>query len=243
MPAWANLSFDFTEQSREFRCSLHAGDIWNLHWAKMSFLCSQYSAILLYYLGASEKMLKFPASLSYVTSRGLPRHLCLGFWLVGWFLFLRVLTGSKEKGLGLGIFVALMLLTAAVTARFNRPHQPIAHDRIHMAAASLYVIAHIVLMDILAMSSLYRAGFYTSLAIAAASLHWSRSVKREAGVPVKHSSSAEEWRSLFAQLSSKHGTHLWCAELSFMIFENLIFTSFVLGLTSGLDARERCASV
>ena len=58
---------------------------------------------------------------------------------------------------------------------------------------------------------------------------------------MKHSSSAEEFRDLFAQLSSRHSTQLWRAELLFMLSENLIFTSFVLGLTSGLDTRD-CAS-
>ncbi|CAE7289782.1 unnamed protein product, partial [Symbiodinium pilosum] len=147
----------------------------------------------MYYLGASEKMLKFPASLSYVTSRGLPRHLCLGFWLVGWFFFLQVLRSTDTA---VGIFAALMLATAGVTAWFNKPHQPVLHDRIHMAAACLYVLAHIVLMDILAMGSIYRAGFYLSMVIAAGSLQWSRSIKSRAGLPVKPSSTAQEWNGI-----------------------------------------------
>ena len=174
-----SMLFNAAEEGRQFRCSLHAHDVSNLHMAKVSFLCSQYSAILLYYVGASEKTIKFPASLSYVTSRGVPRHLCLGFWLAGWFCFLRVLNARRETGLG--IFTLLMLFTAGVTAWFNRPHQPVWHDRIHMAAASLYVLCHIVLMDVLAMSSLYRAGFYASTITAAASLQWSRRIKTSRG--------------------------------------------------------------
>lgn len=193
--------------------------------------------MLLYYMGASEQQLKFPASLSYTTSRGLPRFVCLAFWLLGWFLFLTILDiqwSLNGKDLALFLFAAQMLVTAGISAWSNKPNQTRKYDLIHMGAAALYIVDHILLMELLAMRPEYKTGFYTCFLITAGSLYWGTSVKRNAGMPAKHASSAVEWQTLLAKLPAHQSCQLWWSELSFMIAENLIFTSFVLGLTSGL---------
>jgi hypothetical protein len=181
---------------------------------------------------SSEQQLKFPASLSYTTSHGLPRFVCLAFWLLGWFFFLSILDLNTD--LAILVFAAQMLVTAGISAWSNKPNQTRKHDLIHMAAAGLYILDHILLMEVLAMRPTYKTGFYTCFLITAGSLYWGTSVKRNAGMPAKHASSAVEWQMLLSKLPADQSCQLWWSELSFMIAENLIFTSFVLGLTSGL---------
>ena len=227
------LILDPKSEGQRFRSALSGPKISSLRYAKFSFLLSQYLPMLLYYLGTSEQKLKFPASLSYTTSRGLPRLSCLALWLLGWSFFLGTLDWASD--LAIMAFASQMLLTAGISAWSNQPNQGRREDVIHMAAATLYILDHVWLMELLGMRWIYQAGFYSFFLITAASLHWGQSIKRRSGVPAKHTSSALEWQKLLAKLPESQSRQLWWAELSFMVAENLVFTSFVLGLTSGSD--------
>ena len=225
------LIIDPQAEGQRFRSGLSLESISSLRNARFCFLCSQYLPMLLYYMRTSEQQLKFPASLSYTTSRGLPRFACLLLWLVGWYFFIRILDWSAD--LAILAFAAQMLLTAGISAWSNQPNQTRHHDLIHMGAATLYILDHIWLMELVGMKSIYKAGFYTFFLITAASLHWGQSITRLAGLQPKHASNAAEWQMLLAKLPEDQSKQLWWAELSFMVAENLVFTSFVLGLASG----------
>lgn len=219
-------------ETRRFRSTLNAEGLQNLRHAKLCFLVSQYLPMVLYYLGTSEEQLKFPASLSYTTSRGLPRWTCLTFWLMGWSFFLRLLSTTN---LPIMAFATQMMATAWICAVYNRPHQSLREDLIHLVAATLYILDHVFLMELLNVGSIYQLCFHIFFALTALSQCWGVYVKRRAGIECKHSSSALEWRTTLARLQPQAQKELWWAEMSFMISENLIFTSFVLGLTSGLQ--------
>ena len=234
MPAssFADLILNPEAEGTRLRSNLSSWHVRSLHNAQICFVSSQYLPMLLYYMGTSEGQKKFPASLSYTTSRGLPRWTCLGCWLIGWFFFLRILDFQTDATIL--SFAIQMILTAGVTAWSNRPGQSWHRDMIHMLAAVLYIADHVVFMELLAITSFYKSCFFASFLIAGMSLYWGRAVKVSAGVPLKYASSASEWYMLLGKLPVTLSKQLWCSEMCFMLAENLIFTSFVLGLTSGL---------
>ena len=231
------LLWDPRTEGVRFRSSLSRQSVANLEYAKISFLLCQYLPMLLYYAGVVEKDRKFPASLSYTTAYGTPKYVCLAFWLLGWFFVLSVL--DLKADLAIWVFAAQMLLTALISAWVNKPDQTTMDEYIHLATAGLYIADHFVLLKLLGMGMDYQTFFRSFLMLTAVTLYWSAEIKRRNGLPADHCDSAAEWRRMLARLPSGQRCLLWLSEMTFMISENMLFTSFVLGLTSGLKSKWR----
>ena len=229
------LLWDPRTEGVRFRSTLSRQSVAHLEYAKISFLLCQYLPMLLYYAGIVEKDRKFPASLSYTTAYGAPKYVCLAFWLLGWFFVLSVL--DLKADLAIWVFAAQMLLTALISAWVNKRDQTTMDEYIHFATAGLYVADHFVLLKLLGMGMEYQTFFRSFLMLTAVTLYWSAEIKRRNGVPPDYCDSAAEWRRMLARLPSGQRCLLWLSEMVFMISENMLFTSFVLGLTSGLKSK------
>mmetsp|Transcript_106047 Transcript_106047/g.269335 ORF Transcript_106047/g.269335 Transcript_106047/m.269335 type:complete len:210 (+) Transcript_106047:57-686(+) len=132
-----------------------------------------------------------------------------------------------------------MIATGIFTLGFNKPGQNRLHNLLHMAGASAYIVDHVVFAVILDMRYVYRFIFVGSFLITGAALHNTSKIKEFIGLPPKYASSPQEWQSMLAVASKVGGpscrARLWWSEMIFMVFENLIFLSFILGMTSGID--------
>ncbi|CAE8602134.1 unnamed protein product [Polarella glacialis] len=224
---------DWDSRASSFRGHLRADHGIKVQVAQVCFLCSMYLPMLLYYLGASEYPTKFPASLSYTSSKAPSKYVCLLFWALGWCIFLHVLWASDD--LVTQLFAAQMVLTGVLAAWFNKPGQCRAANLIHMAAAIAYILDHIVFMHVLDMTATYRQVFYTSCVLTAAALQCTNAIKvSAAGLSVKYASSPAEWQKMLSQVGPTKAGQLWWSELTFMVFENLILTAFILGMSSGI---------
>lgn len=220
-----------------FRQRLGPEDARAVRHAQAWFLASQYTAMCLYYAGTAERPTKFPASISYTASKGLPKYAFLLLWLRGWSLFLGVFWAMGETGAL--AFALQMITTGFITFGFNKPGQSHTANLVHMVGAVVYIADHLILLAFLDMAWVYRIVFHGSFALSGVALHSTGVIKKAIGLPPKYASTASEWRSMLA-VAAKAGAQwplrLWCSELAFMFFENLIFTSFVVGMNSGLPA-------
>lgn len=220
------------ERGAAFRSRLNAEERETVWHAQAWFLLSQYATLLLYYAGTAEQPCKFPASMSYTASKGLPKLAFLFPWLRGWWLLLGLLWDNSDCGTL--AFAGQMVGTGLFTLHFNRPGQSRLSNQFHLLGAVAYTTSHVPMLVFLGMTGVYQIAFFTAFLLAVMSFCSSRHAKRAAGLPPKYASSPSEWKAMLEAAGPMWHGQLWLSELAFMASENAIFTVFVCGIGSGM---------
>ena len=107
-------------------------------------------------------------------------------------------------------------------------------DTIHIVGSALYIIDHIVLMQVLRMKRIHQLGFYGCFALLVAALYRRKSLEKQHGLPSEGDVDNKELERAKSKLTLEDQRKLWWYELAVMIFENGVFVAFTTGITSGL---------
>ena len=238
----------YASEGETFRKNLSHQDIKDISFAKYLFHTSSILAIVLYYSNIHKEvnddghhyhrtnMKKFPASISYTIRRGIPQKVHFMVWITGWYYMLRAIRNSGSKRLQL--FAKQMLTTGIWTVTVCRLGQnsPLM-DAFHFGGAGLYMIQHIVLLKIFNTHPYYKSLFYKSFVALLTSVIGLRQFEKYHGIPTESQSSSTTPRKRYIQLAKLSPFQQRCIfwfELVLMISENMLFTSFIQGMTSGL---------
>ena len=116
-------------------------------------------------------------------------------------------------------------------------------DNIHFTGAGIYMLQHIILMKIFNMKSIYKKCFYTSFVSLLTSIIGVRYVENKYNIISESNLNSSTIRKRQIQISrlrpyTKQRILFWL-ELLLMISENMLFTSFIHGITSGLKLKSK----
>lgn len=229
---WRALLVRIDAEGAAMRARLTPRDVRQLHRARALFhLCSVLPCAL-YYLGTSERPTKFPATISFTIRKGPPRWAHHAVWCAGW-----ALMGDVIRRAGSGWvqrFSASMFATGVWTVVVFRLGHGRASDVAHFLGAASYMIDHEVLSRLLGVWRAYHLGFRVAFAVLIGALARGHALERRAGVGSESRVSPTARARQTAAAPPHLRRSLWRADMVIMIAENLLFSSFVHGLTSGV---------
>jgi len=256
----------FDQEGKLFRKNITSKDMKTLKLARLWFhLCSLIPMFVYYYFGVIDKPPKFPATISFTIRKGITKKLSFVTWIIGWSCVYNVIqrrcggrpsslfssllpklycnsTTTKPSSSLITNFITCMIGTGLWTTQLFPIGRDTLSDVFHFCGASIYMIQHIVLMDVLKMKSSHRRRFYTSLVTLLLSVATVRTIERrqpqlfhvEGAAPKGKTHSTAKYRRQIEKLPTNVRNLLFLADLIVMISENLLFTSFVHGIPSGL---------
>ena len=178
---------------------------------------------------------KFPASISFTIRKGLPRYTQFVLWAAGWSCLGNVI--YKHGSTSLRRFLLHMIGTGLWTTQLFPLGNGALSDAAHFLGAGIYMVEHIVLMDVLHMHSKYRTVFYHACVALVGSIVTTRCLERSTNVPSESTltTTPATRANLIQKLPKKLQLCFFCSELLLMVSENLLFTSFVQGIPSGFE--------
>ena len=231
--AGKNLWEILDKEGKSFRSNLQPQDVQTIKLARLLFhSCSVIPAIL-YYAGTVERPPKFPATISYTIRKGWPQKAQLILWMSGWACMFRVI---KQRSSSLiRKFCTQMFWTGVwTTCVFKVGRGPIS-DKCHFVGAATYMLDHMVLFKVLNTRPVFRKLFLGSFAVMAYSLQKVKAIEQITGLVMESSDYSPKHRQRVLNRfprSLRRSLFRW--ELLVMLFENLLFVSFVQGMPSGL---------
>ena len=231
---WADCRDGFgalVRTGKRFRASLTAADVATIKSARNYFIASQLIPELLYFV--LDAAPKFPCSISFSIRRGLPRWTQHAGWLYGWYLMSSVLWHAG--GPFLSFFGVTMFVTGFVgVCVFRLGDGSTFTSAIHSYSAGLYMLDHVVLVEILGITAWYRRAFVGAMLITFATYAWKVRLERTNGIHGEVDDGGKaQLRELWRRAPS-NARLLWWVELCFMVCENVLFLAFVGGMASGL---------
>uniref|UniRef100_A0A7S1Q1K5 Uncharacterized protein n=1 Tax=Alexandrium catenella TaxID=2925 RepID=A0A7S1Q1K5_ALECA len=220
-------------RGEKFRSLLTHDDLSVIGEVQAMFHACQYLGVLLYYLGAAERPRKFPASISYTLSKGLPKYTFMSIWLAAWMRMLRLMLGTGH--VYATVFTGQMVATGVLTMFvYNEPEQGRFSDLVHFFGTGAYMVDHVVLLWLLNTRRAYCWSFFGSFGLMSLALYWKKRICRRCALGPESETPREKWQEQLAAMAPGLRRQLWLAELTFMVFENSLFTTFVSGMGSGL---------
>ena len=216
--------------------SISASDARRLHLIRWGWHLSQFLPFVLYYAGAVEAPVKFPASISFTQRQGWLIYVIALFWVPAWLAFLDLI---RRNASARGVLAALACGVPGALTIFAFPIH--SAPELHDLTALLYMMGHIYLLAVLKMKTLYRVGFGVSLAAVFGLGFYAQAKFPEYGVTVEQKllvggpTLALKER---AALASPIAAEVFAVELAFMVCEHLLFVFFVSGVTSALPKRK-----
>jgi hypothetical protein len=229
---WGALLVRIDAEGAALRARLTPRDARRLHQARALFHMCSVLPCALYYLGTSERPTKFPATISFTIRKGPPRWAHHAIWCAGW-----ALMGDVMRRAGSGWvqrFSASMFATGIWTVVVFRLGHGLASDVAHFLGAAAYMIDHKVLSRLLKVGRVYHFGFRAAFAVLVGALARGHALERLAGVGSESRVSPAARARQIAAAPAHLRRSLWRADLVIMLTENLLFSSFVHGLTSGI---------
>jgi len=208
-----------------FRSRLTPSDVNRIALARNLFHLTAILPPCLYYFSrfGVDNPPKFPATISYTIRAGLPKWLHHLIWSSGWFAMYGLF--HRYGDTRLRVFALQMFCTGVVTTAVCSLGKSKLHDQIHSLGACLYMLDHHVLFRILDSKTSYMRVFYSAfvvmvstMAVAKRKYHWEESA------------------------GNKVPSSLWWLELAIMGSENLLFSSFVSSMCSGLHNTSHVSS-
>ena len=248
----------YASDGEMFRKNLSHQDRKDISYAKYLFHTSSILAILLYYSNVhqeidekyyctfrtrrecySNNMKKFPASISYTIRRGVPQRVHFMVWMTGWYYMLRAIRNAGSNKLRQ--FSKYMLSTGIFSITFCRLGQNSKLiDGLHFGSAGIYMIQHVVLLQVLNTHPYYKKLFYKSFLALLTSIVGLRHFEKRYNIHTESQcASTTTPRQRYIQLSRLPPFQQRCIfwlELLLMVSENMLFTSFIQGMTSGLSS-------
>lgn len=233
--AWARLQQKIASEGQSFCSNLqHPQDINTIKLARFLFHSCSLVPPILYYSGTVETPPKFPATISYTIRKGLPQKAQMVLWMSGWACMYHVI--RKRSSLLVRRFCTKMFLTGIWTTVVFRLGQGPVHDVCHAVGAAVYMLDHAVLLKILNTRPFFRKMFYSSFAIMLYALAKIKSIEQITGLVMESSDSSPQKRQrILSKFPKPLRRSLFRWELMLMVFENLLFASFVHGMPSGLQ--------
>lgn len=222
------------QEGATFRAALTTEDIRVMKLARFFFHSCSIAAPLLYYMGTVERPCKFPATISFTIRKGPPKHAQMLIWGLGWALMGKIIRRRGSKILQ--NFCANMFLTGIWTTILFRLGRDKLSDVCHFFGAGVYMFDHVILLRILNTRPVFRKLFYASFALLVASIGGTRAVEMVCGLPTESdskTSTADRARRV-ERLPMSLRRKLFYWELLVMVSENMLFSSFVQGMPSGL---------
>lgn len=190
---------------------------------------------LLYYLRTSESPTKFPATISFTIRKGVPRWTHHALWLAGWACMGRVFQSAGSAATRR--FAAAMFATGIWTTFIFRLGGGLLSDAAHLLGAAAYMVDHEVLLRLWAVAPPYRAAFRASLGVLLAAFWRGHLLERRHGISAESFASPAVRRRQIAAAPRTAQRSLFRADLAIMLSENLLFSAFVQGMLSGVEAR------
>ena len=216
---------------------------WLLHTARGLFIGNCLTNFPLYYLPPFRGMLegdgantKFPCSISWMTRKGIARLSTLVLWNMGWaFMLFAFLLDEGEWAWAKLAFMLQMFVTGFVTVVLTPMKGPDValgrRDALHCYSAMIYVADHFLANQLVLdvpMHSFYGCCFVVT-SLLCGICQYLRAEDDKAA------------RILYARLvmifkrgNVSLGGFTFLLEVGFMLFENLLFFVFLVGMTSGL---------
>uniref|UniRef100_A0A6S8AS38 Uncharacterized protein n=1 Tax=Aplanochytrium stocchinoi TaxID=215587 RepID=A0A6S8AS38_9STRA len=226
----------------KFRSRLSPSDVAQIRKARDYFHLTSLIPLILYYLKTSEERTKFPATISFTIRKGIPRAAHHVLWLLGWYSMYDVFhrAGSRFSRL----FAIQMWVTGVICTFICQLGQGKLSDAIHFVTATMYMIDHVVLFSYLKTRRIFRSAFYVSFLAMAAAMREKKRIHREHDlfsgeyslddIDVNNGHSIAKEHEKLSRLEPVIRNKIWWMDVFIMTFENLLFTSFVSGMTSGL---------
>lgn len=235
-------------EAMEFRNSLISDDVLLLKRARFLFHLCSILPPLAYYFGrgslAVDRPPKFPATISFTIRKGLPKKIQTVLWTAGWVLMYRVIH-RRTKPIAphtqpslLRRYCLQMIGTGVWTTEVFRLGTSDPADVCHFLGAAKYMLDHIVMMDVLKMKPLHRKSFFWSFGMLILNFGAVHSIESFAGIAKESDNrftTAQRARQISQKLSPYMRSRLFASELLVMLFENLLFSSFVQGIPIGIE--------
>jgi len=235
-------------EGSELRKSVTSDDVLILKRARLLFhLCSILPPLTYYFSRgylAVDRPPKFPATISFTIRKGLPKKIQTILWAGGWALMYRLIH-RRTKHASQHFYSSLlrrytlqMIGTGVCTIELFPLGKSDTADIFHFMGAAKYMLDHIILMDVLKMKPLYRKMFFWSFGMLVLNCGVVRSIEVLAGIAKESDTSvttAQRAKQISQKLSPPARSRLFLSELLVMLFENLLFSSFVQGIPSGLE--------
>lgn len=227
----------FGRSAAAFVGNLRHGDVGAIRRARRIFVASTFLNLALYYSPLSPDPVetrKFPCTISWTIRKGLTKWANVVVWSAGWWQMLK--TFARRGDLTARLFSAQMYMVGLVVCFFAPVGQGPLRDRIHTVCAGLYFVYHCILFEYMQTAAVFRAGFYASFYGFLHCLRNIRKVEADYGFLSEsdwYTGTAQEQRNT-ARMNKKTAAQLWWQKLGQMIFENTMFLSFTVGMTSGL---------
>eukprot|EP00411_Alexandrium_monilatum_P092558 CAMPEP_0175766430 /NCGR_PEP_ID=MMETSP0097-20121207/69367_1 /TAXON_ID=311494 /ORGANISM="Alexandrium monilatum, Strain CCMP3105" /LENGTH=120 /DNA_ID=CAMNT_0017076427 /DNA_START=97 /DNA_END=456 /DNA_ORIENTATION=- len=117
---------------------------------------------------------------------------------------------------------------------YNEPGQGRIPDLVHFLGAGAYMLDHVAAMRIMNTKREYVLTFSASFGLMCLALWWKKQIRRRSGMGLESETPQEKLQEQLAAMVPGWRKRLWWSELLFMVFENCLFTAFVLGMRSGL---------
>eukprot|EP00658_Telonema_sp_P-2_P060780 TRINITY_DN49601_c0_g1_i2.p1 TRINITY_DN49601_c0_g1~~TRINITY_DN49601_c0_g1_i2.p1 ORF type:complete len:241 (+),score=53.93 TRINITY_DN49601_c0_g1_i2:50-724(+) len=202
-----------------------------LRTARNWFHASQFLPLVLYYLGSSERPTKFPATISFTIRKGLPKWIHHLIWLRGWAHFYAIL--RRRGSASLRAFCLQMVATGVVCTFICAIGQSEKMDKVHFLTAGLYMLDHILLIDLIGVDWRFRLAFYASFGTMVVALRQKKRIEKQAALPSEGDvGNVELERLRSTRLDTQAHRDMWWYELIVMVCENGLFSAFVSGMTS-----------
>jgi len=206
-------------------------DIRQLHRARALFHACSIIPCALYYFGTSERPTKFPATISFTIRKGVPRWAHHVLWAAGWACMGEVIRNAGSQWVQR--FTASMVATGVWTVVVFRLGHGRVSDLAHFIGAGVYMLDHEMLCSVFKVDTRYRAAFRVSFLLMLGALVRGHALERVAGIGGESRVSPAVRARQIAAAPLGVRRKLWRADLAIMLFENLLFASFVHGVTSG----------
>mmetsp|Transcript_14740 Transcript_14740/g.18225 ORF Transcript_14740/g.18225 Transcript_14740/m.18225 type:complete len:157 (+) Transcript_14740:364-834(+) len=142
------------------------------------------------------------------------------------------------------LFAIQMWVTGVICTFICQLGQGKLSDAIHFVTATMYMIDHVVLFSYLKTRRIFRSAFYVSFLAMAAAMREKKRIHREHDlfsgeyslddIDVNNGHSIAKEHEKLSRLEPVIRNKIWWMDVFIMTFENLLFTSFVSGMTSGL---------
>lgn len=135
-------------------------------------------------------------------------------------------------------FTVQMYLTGLWTTQLLSLGKGRLSDAAHFLGAGVYMVDHIVIMHLMNMKVKYRRVFYRAFLTMIGSIVATQAIEKHAGLPMESDAKVAtgDRVRMIKMLSPRTRRYLFLSELFLMITENLLFTSFVQGIPSGVSA-------
>jgi len=245
--AYCYITFQerIANEGRSFRSELRRQPraVENFKLARFIFHASSVVTPLLYYAKAGtvvDTPPKFPATISYTIRKGLPKQVHFLMCIAGWAAMFPVLRRCSTPWVQC-FFAQMLLLGLWATQIFplnnnNGLVPEFVNDVCHFFGAVAYLVYQVVAMRLINIQPLYRRLFFSSFGLLTYSLFRVKQIERMTGIVMESGtlSSPQERELILSTMSPELRQSLFQWELMVMVFENLLFASFVQGFPSGL---------